>query len=313
MSLQPLIGIVGPTASGKTAVAAALAADLGGEVVCADSMQIYQGMSILTAKPTPEEMLGVPHHLVDFLPPEAPFSVADYVTRARAMIADIAARGKLPVLCGGTGLYVSSLIDNVRFDDTCADEALRAELTKFALDNGNEALWERLALIDPETAAQLHPNNLPRVVRALEVFTLTGEKPSVRKIASRAQPSAYAPMLFGLTTSTRDKLYARINERVDGMVAAGMVEEACAFYAQYRAKTASQAIGYKELIPYFEGTETRGACIEKIKRESRHYAKRQLTWFRRDSRIEWLETDTIESVKKIIEKIKKNIAKTEYL
>ncbi len=255
----------------------------------------------------------MPHHLIGFLSPEERFSVADYTTAARQVIGDIHARGKLPILCGGTGLYVNALLDHVRFDDTGSDEKIRARLAAYAQEHGNQALWERLCAVDEPTAQELHPNNLSRVVRALEVYELTGERLSVHKQNSRTEPSPYEPVMIGLTCSDRALLYERIDRRVDEMLQQGLVAEAEAFFATYQAKTARQAIGIKELLPYFMHEVDLADCVEKIKRETRHYAKRQLTWFRRDSRIFWIETDKCGNLKKIIEKIKNIIAKTEII
>ena len=277
----PLIVIAGPTASGKTALAVEIAKKYNGEVVSADSMQIYKGLDIATAKPTPEEMQGIVHHLVDFLPPDTPFSVADYVKLAGECISDIISRGKQPVLCGGTGLYISSLTDNVKFDDTGSDPEIRSKLEKEAEKYGNDYLWNKLNEVDPETAAKVHKNNLCRVIRGLEVYELTGEKLSVHKINSRLEESPYKCCKICLTAENRQFLYDRINRRVDKMVESGMVEECRDFYQKVNPATVSQAIGYKELIPYFKGFLTLDECIEKIKQETRHYAKRQLTWFRK--------------------------------
>ncbi|MBQ8687015.1 MAG: tRNA (adenosine(37)-N6)-dimethylallyltransferase MiaA, partial [Ruminococcus sp.] len=250
---NPVLAVVGPTASGKTALGVALAQMYGGEIVSADSMQIYKGMSIATAKPTEAEMQGIPHHLMDFLERDVSFSVAEYVSLAGKIISDIHARGKLPIVVGGTGLYVSSLLENVRFAETRQNPQLRAELTAFAQEHGAEALHQRLAELDWEAAAEIHPNNLVRVIRALEVCLETGEKFSRMKAESRSVPTPYRSCMIGLDYADRDVLYDRINLRVERMVGQGLVEEAYAVWKQGDMKTASNAIGYKELIPYFEG------------------------------------------------------------
>ncbi|MCL2056768.1 MAG: tRNA (adenosine(37)-N6)-dimethylallyltransferase MiaA [Oscillospiraceae bacterium] len=286
MSGIPVLVVCGPTASGKTKLAVQLAIRLGGEVVSADSMQVYKGMDIGTAKPTTEEMCGVPHHLIGIIEPETPFSVADYVTLAQQAICDIRARGKLPVLAGGTGLYISSLIDNIRFAQIKSDPDLRKSLEDFAENHGNEALWGRLNENDPELAAKLHPNNRGRIIRAVEVYETTGVNMSEHLRLSRAEPSPYVPFMLGLTFSRREILYERIDRRVDEMIKSGLVEEAREFAA--RGKTSGQAIGYKELQPYFAGACTLDEAVENIKRETRRYAKRQLTWLRRDERIRWI-------------------------
>lgn len=309
----PLIVIAGPTASGKTRLAIELAKIYNGEVVSADSMQIYKGMSIATAKPTAEEMQGIPHHLIDFLEPEQPFSVADYVKLAGDFIRDIYSRGKIPVLCGGTGLYISSLIDNVKFDDTAGNETIRRRLEKEAQEYGKHELWERLKAVDEETALKVHENNLPRVIRALEVYEITGVPLSQHKINSRREQSPYKCCILGIGFEDRQVLYERINRRVDIMLENGLLYEAKDVYENRSPATACQAIGYKELIPYLEGISDLETCIERIKQETRRYAKRQLTWFRRVDGIEWVNADKIDEYKNFLEKIQNIIAKSEIM
>lgn len=310
MKKIPIIVVAGPTASGKTAVSIELAKIYDGEVVSADSMQIYKGMDIATAKPTFKEMQGVPHHLISCIGENEDFSVARYLDMARERISDIASRGKMPIVAGGTGLYISSLIDNVVFDDTGADTSVRKRLSAEAEEKGNEYLLERLKDIDPETAEMLHPNNLTRIIRALEVYELTGQKLSVMKKKSRETDSPYDACMIGLNFNDRQDLYDRIDLRVDIMMKNGMLDEARECYnSGDRQKTAHQAIGYKELIPFFEGKATLDECIDKIKQESRRYAKRQLTWFRRDERIEWIMLDKNPDLENIIGNCKKIIAK----
>ena len=296
----PILAVVGPTASGKTGLAVALAHRLCGEVVSADSMQIYKGLSIGTAKPTEEEMEGVPHHLIDFLPPDAPFSVADYLESAHAAIERICAQGHTPILCGGTGLYLSSLLDDLKLSESEADPIYRATLSKRAEREGAEAIWQELHAVDPETAASLHPNNMGRVIRALEVYHQTGVTMTEHRRRSRLEPSRYDPCIVGLSYEDRARLYARIDRRVDQMLADGLLEEARSFYAAYGdptvAPTASQAIGYKELWPYLAGTCTLEEAVEHLKRQTRRYAKRQLTWFRRDERVHWFDPDRYETL-----------------
>ena len=313
MKKQPLIVIVGPTASGKTALSIELAKEFNGEIISADSMQIYKGMSVATAKPTTEEMQGIKHYLIDFLEPETDFSVADYVKLARDAIDEIAKKGKIPIIVGGTGLYISSLIDNVKFDDTCSNTEIRDELYAIAKEKGNNYLWNELLKIDPETAGKVHENNLSRVVRAIEVFRETGIPISQHKINSRAEESPYEPVMIGITFKDRNKLYERIEKRVDLMAENGMLEEAREIYSSHKLATAHQAIGYKELIPYFENKATWEECLDKIKLETRHYAKRQLTWFRRDERINWYEIDEFVNSEKFLEKVKNYVAKTKII
>lgn len=303
-----VLAVAGPTASGKTWLGIELAKIYGGEVVSADSMQIYKGMDIASAKPSAEEMQGIPHHLIDFLDREISFSAADYVELAHREISGILSRNAQPIVVGGTGLYMDSLLENVRFSEGGSDEAYRNELYEFAKEYGNEALHARLAEADSEAAQGIHPNNTVRVVRALEVLHVTGRKFSELKAESRLVESPYDSLVFGLTYEDRSLLYDRINLRVDEMVRCGLVDEAHALWEKSGMKTAANAIGYKELIPYFEGTMTLDECIDKIKQETRHYAKRQLTWFRKNSRIEWLVLDRFNKKSEILEKCKKCIA-----
>lgn len=310
MEKNKVIAVVGATASGKTDVGVMLAKELDGEVVSADSMQIYKGMDIATAKPAREEMQGVPHHLIDFLDRDVSFSVADYVKLANEKIADIISRGKLPIIVGGTGLYIDSLLDNIKFSETKKDMEYCRYLENYAEINGNQALHQMLYEVDPDTAAELHPNNLVRVIRALEVFHTAGRTLSSLKAESRLEESPYDAFIIGLNYSDRNILYDRINRRVDIMLKNGLVEEARQLYLESgKMKTASNAIGYKELIPYFENTSTLIECTDKIKQETRHYAKRQLTWFRRNEKIYWFILDDFNEKRKISQICRKAIAK----
>lgn len=304
-----VLAVAGPTASGKTRLGVELAKIYGGEVISADSMQIYKGMDIASAKPSEAEKQGIPHHLMGILDRDVSFSAADYVQLANEKIEDILSRGKLPVIVGGTGLYIDSLLENVKFSEGGSDEEYRAELYDFAQQNGNEALHARLAAIDPEAAESIHPNNLVRVVRALEINKVTGRLPSELKRESRLVESPYRSLIIGLNFEDRQKLYDRIDIRVDEMIKAGLVGEAEELWRQGGMKTAANAIGFKELIPYFEGTAQLDDCIALIKQETRHYAKRQLTWFRKNARIEWLFLDRFNKNNEILEKCKKSIAK----
>ena len=304
-----VLAVVGPTASGKTWLGVELAKIYGGEVISADSMQIYKGMDIASAKPTEEEKQGIPHHLMGILDRDVSFSAADYVALANEKIQDVLSRGSLPIIIGGTGLYIDSLLENVKFSEGGSDEAYREELYAFAKEKGNEALHDRLAAIDPEAAEGIHPNNLVRVVRALEVCHVTGRKFSELKRESKLVESPYNSLIIGLNYENRQTLYDRIDLRVDEMVRAGLVEEARQLWQESGMKTAANAIGYKELIPYFEGKAALEECIADIKQETRHYAKRQLTWFRRNQRIEWIMPDTFNKKIEILEKCKKTIAK----
>ena len=285
-----LIVICGPTATGKTAVSVSLAKLLGGEVVSADSMQIYKGLRVGTAQATPEEMDGVPHHLVDFLPPEERFSVAEYVAKASDCIREIRTRGRVPIVTGGTGLYISSLVNGIDF--TVMEDApqLRKRLEEELLQQGAEAMYRRLQQVDPEAAARLHPADRVRVLRALEWYEQTGQTARERIARSRPQQKPFSPLLIGLMPPERVQLYARINARVERMLRQGLLEETRLVYAQREGyHTAVQAIGYKEFFPYFEGAATLAECTASLKRASRRYAKRQLTWFRHMEGIVWLE------------------------
>lgn len=287
---MPVVAVGGPTASGKTAFSVQLAKRLGGEIVCADSMQIYKGLDVGTAKATKEEMEGVPHHLMDFLPPEQTFSVADFVDAANREVKDIAARGRLPILVGGTGLYIESFLNGVRFAEQKADPALREKLEQEAAALGPEAMHQKLAAVDPDYAATVHPNNVGRVVRALELYYSTGKTMSRQRAESLPETPPFDSLVFCLAPADRAQLYRRIDLRVDRMLEAGILEEAkLVFENRGRYRTAAQAIGYKEFFPYFEGTAELAACADKLKQASRNYAKRQLTWFRRMENIIWLD------------------------
>lgn len=289
MSKIPLLAVVGPTASGKTKLAVELALTYNGEVVSADSMQIYRRMDIGTAKPDEAEKKGVPHHMIDVIDPSETFSVADYVARARACILDICSRGRLPILAGGTGLYVDSLIDNITFTPAGSDEGLRLELREIAGREGGQVLLDRLAVYDPQSAAKLHPNNLGRIIRAIEVYETTGITMTEMQRQSRSTPSDYDLCILGLSYPDRSVLYDRINVRVDQMFDRGLVEEVRALLdAGEAGSTAMQAIGYKETAAYLRGECSLEEAKETIKQGSRRYAKRQMTWFNRNPRIRWL-------------------------
>ncbi len=284
----PLAVIAGPTASGKTALAVQLAHRLGGEIISADSMQLYRELRIGTARPTDEETEGVPHHLMGCVPMAQPYSVAEYVRQARRIAAEIDARGHLPIVAGGTGLYISALADGLSFSESPQDEALRAELTARARREGGEALLRELAQFDPESAARLHPNNLGRIVRAIEIYRLSGVTMTEQLRRSRENPPPWRLSMIGLSFRDRAALYRRIDRRAEQMMADGLEDEARRALASPSAQTALQAIGYKELAPYLRGECTRAEALERLQRATRHYAKRQLTWFRRDARVHWL-------------------------
>ena len=307
---EKILVIAGPTASGKTALGVEMAQRLDGEIISADSMQIYKGMDIATAKPIKEEMRNIPHHLISFVDRNESFSVADYVIHAAAEAEKIISCGKMPIVVGGTGLYISSFVDNIRFPDIKSDEAIRKRLTDEAREYGNSVLLERLKSCDPEIAAELHENNLSRVIRALEVYEITGKKLSEFKKESRMTESPYDFIMTALTYKDRQKLYDRINMRVDIMIENGLIEESRKIYNESNnIKTAHQAIGYKELKPYFKNLTSLEECVEKIKQETRRYAKRQLTWLRKDDRISWIEADETADINFFIKKCEKIIAK----
>lgn len=287
----PMVCVVGPTASGKTALAVQLAERFNGEVISADSMQIYREMQIGTARPTEAEMRGVTHHLIGFLPLSQPYSVARFVQDAARCAEDVFCRGRLPVLAGGTGLYISSLVNGIRFAEETQAPRLRSELQRRAEEQGGQALLAELARFDPETAARLHPNNLGRIIRAIEIYRQTGVTMSEQQRRSREKESPYRLCMLGVIFADRQKLYERIDRRVDKMMADGLEEEARRVLAMPGGATALQAIGYKELAPFLRGECSREQAVENLKRETRRYAKRQLTWFRRDERVFWLERD----------------------
>lgn len=308
----PVLAVAGPTASGKTALAVALAKELDGEVVSADSMQVYREMQIGTARPNEEEMEGVPHHMLGFLPPTESFSVADYVERAAACIREIHARGKLPIVAGGTGLYIRSLLRGIRFSQMPEDEALRRELEAQS-EQDPVALWETLRELDPEAAAAIHPNNRKRVIRAVEVCRVTGVPFSVQSKQAAEGDSPYRYALVCLGFHDRQKLYDRINRRVDVMMEQGLLKEAEGFLKSHPGGTAVQAIGYKELAPYFRKECPLETAVENIRRETRRYAKRQLTWFRREEEAHWLYVDEPGGLTRLVEQAKEIAVQTHIL
>ncbi|AWW25315.1 tRNA (adenosine(37)-N6)-dimethylallyltransferase MiaA [Acetobacterium carbinolicum] len=285
-----ILVVVGPTASGKTALGVALAKKLNGEIISADSMQIYKYMNIGTAKVTLEEMQGVPHHLVDCVSPDEEFSVAKYKKAALGAIEAILSKGKLPIIIGGTGLYINSLSLPWDFQKKDSDEIIRWRLTAEAEVLGKEALYQRLKSVDPVTAESVHPNNQNRIIRALEIYELTGKPKSHFDEETKKQEVPYDYIILGLDWD-RETLYHRINHRVDRMIEEGLVEETKMLVERgYDWNlTALKAIGYKELKPYLEGVSTLAEAVTILKRDSRHYAKRQMTWFRKDKRIQWLK------------------------
>ncbi|MEE0929707.1 MAG: tRNA (adenosine(37)-N6)-dimethylallyltransferase MiaA [Acutalibacteraceae bacterium] len=291
----PLIVVCGPTASGKTGLGIKLAQHYNGEVVSADSMQIYKGMDIATAKPTDEEMQDIPHHMIDCVAPESSYSVAEYAESARKIIENIYLRKKTPVLVGGTGLYINAILNNIEFGQESSDEELRKQLNKRLITEGAEVLLKELESFDPQSAKRLGTINHRRLVRAIEIYKTTGKTMTQFIEESRLVPSPYNDVRIGLSCNNRQNLYNKINKRVDIMVKQGLIEEAQEFRTHSYSQTAVKAIGYKELEPYFTGEITLQEALENLKRETRRYAKRQLTWFRRDEKINWIYTDKITS------------------
>ncbi len=283
-----IIAVGGPTASGKSAVALELAKLSGGEIVSCDSMQVYRKMNIGTAKPTEAEMCGVPHHMIDVCDPDMSYSAADFAEGAAECIKDIVSRGKLPIICGGTGMYLDALLRPTAFSDSSAHETevlkIREELMEYADAHGKEALFKRLQEIDPEAAAATHPNNVKRVARALEIFYSTGITKTESDRMTTMGESPYDCTVVTLDYACREILYSRINRRVDEMMRLGLLDEVKSLFDDgifEKNTTAAQAIGYKEFFPYLTGESTLETCIETLKKNTRNYAKRQITWFKR--------------------------------
>ena len=294
--MKRIAAVVGPTASGKTALAVALAKQFNGEVVSADSMQIYRKLNIGTAKPTEEEMQGIPHHMLDVADPGESYSVSRYEKEATACVEDILSRGKLPILCGGTGLYVDALIRGGGFLESGVDSGLRAQLEAEWDAQGGEAMLAKLASFDPDSANRLHLNDRKRIIRAVEVYLQTGITITEHNARTAAQPPRYDAVMIGLRTEPRQILYSRIDRRVTKMLEAGLEQEArCLLESGDLAGTAAQAIGYKEMLSYFRGEATLEQAADLIRQKSRNYAKRQLTWFQRDSRVHWITYNQPES------------------
>lgn len=298
-----VIFIVGPTASGKTALSISLAKRFGGEIISADSMQIYKGIHIASAAPDEQEKQGIPHHLFEFLELDEQFSVADYVIYAKKAIKEVADRGKLPIVVGGTGLYISSLLDNIEFSDEKTDYELRESLENRFDEIGGEEMLKELAVFDPDSANRLHPNNRRRIIRAFEVFKTSGKTITEQNALSKQNESEIIPLVIGITYENREKLYERINSRVSLMLENGLLEEAKQSFEISSHKGAFQAIGHKELYGFIKGEVSLEEAVEHLRRQTRRYAKRQLTWFRRDERINWIYADKTENAFKECEKL----------
>jgi tRNA dimethylallyltransferase len=301
-SKQKLLVIIGPTAVGKTMLSIEMAKRYHGEIISGDSMQIYRGMDIGTAKIKKDEMEGIPHHLIDIKEPFENFSVADFQLLVRAKIDEIAQKSKLPIIVGGTGLYIQSVIYDYQFSDVPGDESYRLMLEERVQKIGNEALYKELLEVDPGSASQIHPNNVRRVIRALEIFHLTGK--TMQDFQSKQQPDLlYNTAIVGLSME-REKLYERINYRVDLMIEQGLIEEVKDLYQQgLRDCQSIQAIGYKEIFAYFDGKVTLEEAIANLKQNSRRYAKRQLTWFRNKMEVAWFDMTDAENISKKITEI----------
>ncbi|MBT2722339.1 tRNA (adenosine(37)-N6)-dimethylallyltransferase MiaA [Bacillus sp. ISL-46] len=301
-SKQKLLVIIGPTAVGKTKLSIEMAKRYNGEIISGDSMQIYRGMDIGTAKIKKDEMEGIPHYLIDIKEPFENFSVAEFQLLVRAKIGEIAKKGKLPIIVGGTGLYIQSVIYDYQFSDVSGDESYRLKLEERATKIGNEALYKELLEVDPGSASQIHPNNIRRVIRALEIFHLTGK--TMQEFQSTQQPDLlYNTAIVGLSME-REKLYERINYRVDLMMEEGLIEEVKGLYQRgLRDCQSIQAIGYKEMYAYLEGKVPLEVAIENLKQNSRRYAKRQLTWFRNKMDVSWFDMTDVENTSKKITEI----------
>ena len=295
---KKVIFIVGPTASGKTGLSIELAKRLQGEIISADSMQLYKGIHIASAAPDEEEKQGIPHHLLEFLELENQFSVAEYVIKARERINDICYRGKIPIVVGGTGLYISALVDNTQFSDEKIDYELRQKLEDEFDRVGAEEMLLRLKEFDPESAESLHPGDRRRIIRCFEIYETTGKTKTMQNELSHNEERDFDALVLGMNYKDRQKLYDRINLRVDIMLENGLLQEAKQTFEKRNDKGAFQAIGHKELYGYFEGNTTLQEATELLKQQTRRYAKRQLTWFRKQEYINWIYADECENTVK---------------
>ena len=300
-----IIAIVGPTASGKTSLSIEVAKNFNGEIISADSMQIYKGMDIATAKPTEDEKRGIKHYLIDFLDPDKSYSVGQYVLDAGEAADKIKSNGKIPVICGGTGLYVDSLLNGIDFIDNSRDDKIRLELINIYKTKGIDCLLELLSESDPDSAERLSVEKNPkRIIRAIEFYKTTGKTITQQNAQSRLSESVYEPLVIGLTAGDRQYLYDRINKRVDIMLQNGLLDEAATVLKSSLSDTSSKAIGYKQFIPYFDGLASLDECVEKLKTETRHYAKRQMTWFRRNINIHWIYIDELKTTTEQFDSVK---------
>ena len=289
MTKPKVIVICGPTASGKTALSIELAKKINGEIVSCDSMQIYKDMDIGTAKPTIEEMQGIKHYMLDFVSPDERYSVADYKKQAKQAIREIIEKGKVPIVVGGTGLYVESLIYEIEYQDIEFDEKYRKQLEERSKKEGLEVLYNEAKKIDPEAITKISPNDKKRILRILEIYNATGKNKTEQEKESRKNEVEFDYKVYAISWD-REKLYDRINQRVDIMIDQGLIEEVQKIYSKYnKFPTAMQGLGYKEVLEYLEGKCNKQEMIDKIKQETRRYAKRQLTWFRKNKQTIWLD------------------------
>ena len=304
MNQWPLVILTGPTAAGKTQLSLALAKRIGGEIISADSMQVYKKMNIGTAKILPHQMEGIPHYLVDVLMPDEEFNVVVFQQMAKAAMEDIISRGKIPIVVGGTGFYIQALLNDIDFTENDSDPAFRRKLEDIARQGHARQLHDRLVQVDPESASQIHPNNVKRVIRALEFYEKTGQKISDHNASERQKTSPYNSAYLVLTWP-REILYERINTRVDQMLKEGLADEVKGLLEEgYSPNLVSmQGLGYKEFVPYFSGECTLDEAVYILKRDTRHFAKRQLTWFRRERDVVWIDKSEYENEEAILEYI----------
>lgn len=307
--MKPLIILTGPTAVGKTALSIRLAKAIGGEIISADSMQVYRGMDIGSAKITKEEMMGVPHHLIDVLEPSEEFNVTVFQTMAKAAVEEIYSRGHIPIVAGGTGFYIQALLNDIDFTETGEDPSIRRELERIAKEKGAEYLHGLLLTVDPESAKQIHANNVKRVIRAIEFYRQTGERISEHNKREREKKSPYDFLYFVVNTD-RDLLYRRIDKRVDDMVEQGLVDEVKKLKDSGCTKdmVSMQGLGYKEILDYLQGEYSLEEALYLLKRDTRHFAKRQITWFKREKDVRWLNLpDYGYDLDKVLEKMIEDI------
>lgn len=300
----PLIILTGPTAVGKTALSIRLAKAIGGEIISADSMQVYRHMDIGSAKVTAEEMAGVPHHLIDVLEPTEDLNVVIFQQLAKKALKEIRSRGHIPIVVGGTGFYIQALLYDIDFKENPEGDKIRQELEALAREKGAGYLHQLLEQVDPESARAIHANNVKRVTRALEYFRQTGEKISVHNETERRKPSPYA-FLYYVVDMERSRLYERIDRRVDQMLEQGLVEEVRRLKAMgcHRGMVSMQGLGYKEILDYLDGRCTLEEAIYILKRDTRHFAKRQITWFKRERDVRWLDREQMADDGEIVARI----------